>query len=97
MLYFTELSKLRNLSFFNFSEKSFLINSNVLCINNNLNILNLVSINLFFKRNLINFNFYMNFNMFIVNFLYLEKFFNIAIKGKEFSNYPDTKNHQNSI
>ena len=39
----------------------------------------------------------MNFNMFIVNFLYLEKFFNIAIKEKEFSNYPDTKNHQNSI
>ena len=57
-----------------------------------------LSINLFLKRNLINFNFYMNFNnIFIVNFLYLEKFFNIAIKGKELSNYPDTKNHQNSI
>ena len=52
------------------------------------------SINFFLKRNLINFNFHINFSdIFIVNFLYLENFFNTAIKGKEFSNYPDTKNH----
>ena len=43
MLYFTELTKLRNVFDRIHCQKSFVIN-NVLCINNNLNILNLVSI-----------------------------------------------------